>query len=129
MSWWKQKIKDPCFTHSYSSNKGITGITDPGYSHDLPLLSQRQISDALHYITGKVTCIMTAIDDLRSAITDLSAQLDANNAAIDALLTKITTPGSSDADVESAVTSIRSLISANQAELAKINPPAPPVTP
>jgi len=82
----------------------------------------------LRSLNRKVDILMAAIDDLRSAIADLGTQLDANNAAIDALLTKITTPGSSDADVESAVTSIRSLISANQAELAKINPPAP-VTP
>jgi hypothetical protein len=67
---------------------------------------------------------MTSIDDLKGAIADLTAQLASNHNAIDGLLAKITHSDSSDADVESAVTSIRQLISANQAELAKINPPA-----
>jgi hypothetical protein len=66
---------------------------------------------------------MTVSDDLKSAVADLTAQLASNHNAIDGLLAKITHPDSSDADVEAAVTSIRQLISANQAELAKINPP------
>jgi translation initiation factor 2B subunit (eIF-2B alpha/beta/delta family) len=68
--------------------------------------------------------LMSSNEDLKAAITDLQAQLASNHNVIDGLLAKITHPDSSDADVEAAVTSIRQLISANQAELAKINPPA-----
>jgi hypothetical protein len=72
---------------------------------------------------------MNSIDDLKAAIADLTSQLASNHNAIDGLLAKITHPDSSDADVESAVTSIRQLISANQAELAKINPPVADAAP
>lgn len=65
---------------------------------------------------------MTALTDLQSAVADLATQLAANNTAIDNLLTKITAPGTSDADVEAVVSQIRSLITANQAEIAKITP-------
>ena len=68
---------------------------------------------------------MSAADDLKAAIADLTTALEANNAEIDALLTKITTPGTSDADVQAAVTQIRSLISTNAAEVAKAQAAAP----
>lgn len=68
---------------------------------------------------------MAAIDDLKAAITDLSTQLDANNAEIEVLLTKIATPGTSDADIATAVTSIRNLITTNAAEVDKAKAAVP----
>lgn len=63
--------------------------------------------------------IMSANDDLKSAIADLASQLNDNHDEIEALLTKITTPGTSDTDVQAAVTQIRSLIVDNKAEVDK----------
>ena len=68
---------------------------------------------------------MAAIDDLKAAIADLATQLAANNTEIDALLTKITTPGTSDADIAAAVQSIRDLTTANKAEVDKAVAAAP----
>lgn len=68
---------------------------------------------------------MSALDDLKSAIADLGTQLTANNAEIDTLLTKITAPGTSDADVAAAVQSIRDLTAANKAEVDKAAAAAP----
>lgn len=68
---------------------------------------------------------MTALTDLQSAIADLSTALTANNAEIEVLLTKITAPGTSDADVEAAVTAIRGLITTNAAEVAKAQAAVP----
>lgn len=62
---------------------------------------------------------MPAIDDLKAAIADLTSELSDNNAEIEALLGKITTPGTSDADVAAAVQSIRDLIAANKTEVDK----------
>lgn len=80
-------------------------------------------------IIANQEAIMAALDDLKSAVADLSAQMTANNAAIDGLLGKVTAPGASDADIEAAVTDIRKLIDANKTELAKVAPPAPPAAP
>lgn len=68
---------------------------------------------------------MAAVDDLKSAIADLATELADNNAEIEALLTKITTPGTSDADVAAAVASIRDLIASNKAEVDKAKAAAP----
>lgn len=68
---------------------------------------------------------MSALDDLKSALADLATSVAANNTEIEALLAKIVNPGTSDADVEAAVTSIRGLIAANTAELAKAQAAAP----
>jgi hypothetical protein len=78
---------------------------------------------------------MAAIDDLKSAVSDLAAELSRNNAEIESLLTKITSSTSSEADVAAAAASIRDLIASNKAEVDKadavLNPPAPvpPETP
>lgn len=69
--------------------------------------------------------IMAAVDDLKAAIADLATELADNNAEIEALLTKIATPGTSDADVQAAVASIRTLISDNKAEVDKAKAAAP----
>lgn len=69
--------------------------------------------------------IVAAIDDLKAAIADLATELADNNAEIETLLTKITTPGTSDADVAAAVASIRRLISDNKAEVDKAKAAAP----
>lgn len=68
---------------------------------------------------------MAAVDDLKAAIADLATELADNNAEIEVLLTKITTPGTSDADVATAVATIRSLISDNKAEVDKAKAAAP----
>ena len=68
---------------------------------------------------------MAAIDDLKAAIADLATQLAANNTEIDLLLTKITTPGTSDADIAAAVQSIHDLTAANKAEVDKAAAAAP----
>lgn len=68
---------------------------------------------------------MAAIDDLKAAIADLATELADNNAEIEALLTKITATGTSDADVAAAVASIRSLIADNKAEVDKAKAAAP----
>jgi chromosome segregation ATPase len=69
--------------------------------------------------------IMSALSDLQSALADLGTALTTNNAEIETLLGKITAPGTSDADIEAAVTSIRGLISTNAAEVAKAQAAAP----
>lgn len=63
--------------------------------------------------------LMTASDDLKQALADLKTQLDINNTEIETLLTKITTPGSSEADIAAAAQSIRDLIATNKAETDK----------
>lgn len=68
---------------------------------------------------------MATLDDLKSALADLTTSVAANNAEIETLLTKITAPGTSDADVESAVSQIRSLIATNTAEVTKAQAAAP----
>ena len=67
----------------------------------------------------KQDVIMSALTDLQAAINDLADELKTNNAEIETLLTKITATGTSDADVEAAVTQIRSLLSDNKAEVDK----------
>lgn len=62
---------------------------------------------------------MPAIDDLKAAITDLTTALADNNAEIETLLTKISAPSATDADIAAAVTQIRSLIQDNTTEVAK----------
>ena len=69
--------------------------------------------------------IMAAVDDLKAAIADLATELASNNAEIETLLTKITAPGTSDADVAAAVAQIRGLISDNKAEVDKAKAAAP----
>lgn len=65
------------------------------------------------------TRIMAAIDDLKAAIADLATQLAANNTEIDLLLTRITTPGTSETDIAAAAQSIRDITAANKAEVDK----------
>ena len=79
----------------------------------------------LNRILENQETMMAAVDDLKSAIADLTTELTANNAEIETLLTKITAPGTSDADVAAAVASIRGLISDNTAEVAKAKAAAP----
>lgn len=69
--------------------------------------------------------IMSALDDLKAALADMSTQIADNNAEIETLLGKIVNPGTSDADVEAAVTQVRALIKANADEVAKARAAAP----
>jgi chromosome segregation ATPase len=84
-----------------------------------------RIDDKLDAITATMEKMMSALTDLKAALDDLANQLVVNNAEIETLLTKITTPGTSDADVEAAVTQIRSLIADNATEVAKAQTTAP----
>lgn len=68
---------------------------------------------------------MSAAEDLKSAIADLATELAENNAEIEALLGKITAPGTSDADVQAAVVQIRQLIADNKTEVDKAKSVAP----
>lgn len=79
----------------------------------------------LTHISKQLEHVMSANDDLKAAIADLGTQLAANSAEIDLLLTKITTPGTSDADVAIAVQAIRDLTTANKAEIAKAQAAVP----
>lgn len=85
----------------------------------------RSIEHKLDAQSSKQDKIMSALSDLQAAIVDLGTALTANNAEIDLLLTKITSPGTSDADIAAAVTSIRGLITTNAAEVAKAQAAAP----
>src|SRR5450631_1153369 len=87
------------------------------YSHETPRW-------ALTIIANQER-IMAAIDDLKAALADLATELASNNAEIETLLTKITAPQTSDADVAAAVAQIRSLISDNKTEVAKAQAAAP----
>lgn len=78
-----------------------------------------------HLLVHMEKRLMAAIDDLKSAIADLSAQLASNNAEIETLLTRITTPGTSDADIAAAAQSIRDLTASNKAEVDKAVAAAP----
>jgi chromosome segregation ATPase len=68
---------------------------------------------------------MAALTDLQSALTDLAASVASGNAEIETLLGKIVNPGTSDADIEAAVASIRSIIASQNAEVAKAQAAAP----
>ena len=92
-------------------------VTAPGWAQELYFM-------ALHIIENQEKT-MAAIDDLKAAIADLATELTANNAEIDALLTKIGTPGTSDADVAAAVASIRDLIASNKTEVDKAKAAVP----
>ncbi len=69
--------------------------------------------------------IMSAEDDLTAAINDLTAAVTASNAEIETLLTKITTPGVTDAQVAAHVAAIRALITTSADEVAKAQAAAP----
>lgn len=73
----------------------------------------------LRYLANMEKRLMAAIDDLKSAIADLASELADNNAEIEALLVKISTPGTSEADIVAATQSIRDLIASNKAEVDK----------
>lgn len=84
------------------------------------LLDQRHEPTQIEHLFKHLEkTIMAAIDDLKAAIADLSTQIDTNNAEIETLLTKITTPGTSDADIAAAVQSIRDITAKNKAEVDK----------
>ena len=69
--------------------------------------------------------IMSDLTDLQSVVADLATDLTANNAEIATLLTKITTPGVSSADIQTNVAAIRTLITTNQKAIADAQAAAP----
>lgn len=90
---------------------------------DDPLVEAPQWAVELYYlglvILEKMEKVMSDLDDLKSAIADLATELADNNAEIEALLVKIGTPGVGTADIQAAVTQIRSLIADNKTEVDK----------
>lgn len=62
---------------------------------------------------------MTAIDDLNSAVADLTTAVTAGNAQIESELQTILAGGSTDAQVEAAVASIRAVVQSQNDEVAK----------
>lgn len=95
---------------------------------ELPAEVMERLDDlrrAAGLILRNTETIMSDETDLASAVADLATALAANNTEIDALLTKITTPGVSPAAVQAAVASIRGLITTNTAEVAKAQAAAP----
>lgn len=89
------------------------------------ILAQNHEPTQFNRILHLLEKIMPAIDDLKAAIADLSAQIDTNNAEIETLLTKIATPGTSDADIQAATQQIRDIIAKNKAEVDKAVAAAP----
>ena len=79
----------------------------------------RDMNRRLFHMQKNQETSMAAIDDLKTAIADLAAQLATNNAEIETLLGKITAPGATDAQIAEAVASIRTLTAANKAETDK----------
>ena len=84
-----------------------------------------ELREMLSLVLDNQETIMALEDDLKQAIADLSTQLTTNNAEIETLLTKITTPGVSPAVVQQAVSDIRALITSNATEVAKAQAAAP----
>lgn len=76
--------------------------------------------EMLRHIIANQEIMMSKADELKAAIDDLATEMADNNAAIEKELTRIVAPGTSDADVDAAVTRIRSLISDNKAEVDKL---------
>lgn len=72
---------------------------------------------------------MTALSDLQDAIAGLSSQVTAAIAEIENLLSTIVAPGTSDADVEAAAASIKTITTALKDEVTKATTPAPGPTP
>ena len=62
---------------------------------------------------------MSALSDLKAAIASLSDAVTSATAEIEDLLTKISTPGTPDADVQAAVAQIQGLVTAINDEVAK----------
>jgi hypothetical protein len=77
-----------------------------------------------HIITNQEK-IMSDLTDLQSAVADLATDLTANNAEIATLLTKITTPGVSSADIQTNVAAIRALIATNAQSVKDAQTAAP----
>ena len=79
----------------------------------------------LAHIISNQEKTMSDLTDLQSAVADLATDLTANNAEIATLLTKITTPGVSSADIQTNVAAIRALIVTNQKAVADAQTAAP----
>jgi hypothetical protein len=68
---------------------------------------------------------MSAIDDLKAAITDMQSNVNDAVAEIEVLLAKISNPGSSDTDIAAATDQIRALAAAIKTEVDKAKAAAP----
>lgn len=79
----------------------------------------------LGLILCQLEIIMSALSDLKDAISELTTTVQDSNAEIETLLTKITTPGTSDADIAAAVQSIKDLGAGIRAEVDKAKAAAP----
>jgi hypothetical protein len=79
----------------------------------------------LAYIIENQERMEKIMSDLTDAVDALDAALTKNNAEIETLLTKITAPATTDAEVAAAVARIRTLTAANTDEVAKAQAATP----
>lgn len=80
----------------------------------------RHHDSRLDQIAHQLNRMENHMSDLNDAVADLTTSTATVNAKIDDLLTKITAPSTSDADVKAAVAQIRTLIQQNTDEMAKV---------
>jgi peptidoglycan hydrolase CwlO-like protein len=86
---------------------------------------ERKLDTAVFNLLRMEARIMSALTDLQDALDALTTAVGAATAEIEALLAKITTPGTPDADVQAAVTRIKTLVTAINDEVAKAQSSAP----
>ncbi len=97
------------------------------YRHNDPRVDARLgvIEQKLGLILANQEKIMALADDLKAAMTDLSTAVTDGIAEIEALLTKIANPGTSDADVAAAIAQAQGIASGIRAEVDKAKAAAP----
>lgn len=100
--------------------------TDPAPSWVAGLYhNQLLIYDLLAQTREQQRHIMSALDDLKAAIADLGTAVTDGITEIEALLAKITAPGTSDADVQAAVAQITGITAGIKDEVAKAKSVSP----
>jgi predicted nucleic acid-binding Zn-ribbon protein len=99
---------------------------DHHHTFDLAIVVElREANRNIRQLNKHLENIMTAIQDLNKVIADLSAAINDATTEIEALLAKITNPGTSDADVEAAAASIQGIVTGLNQEVAKAKATAP----
>lgn len=81
--------------------------------------------DLIRFLFVQEKEIMSALDDLKASIADLTTIITDAVSEIETLLGKITTPGTSDADVQAAVSQIQAITGSIKTEVAKARAAAP----
>ena len=106
---------------------GYCGFNDSKYDRWLSRLENKidRIVTALAVLTAEGTKIMSALDDLKAALSGLAGAVSDGVAEIEVLLGKIVAPGTSDADVEAAVAQIQEITKTIADEVAKAQAASP----